>query len=474
MRTPLMRAMLALGIACSSLLAFGACSDSAHPSAPTAPGAVGDLALAAAGKPMHLTSQMVATQCIDGAQAGAGQPDTLQLWTCKGNESQTFTWMADGTIRAFGGTMCLDVFGNHGSDGDPVGLWMCHGGINQRWTATSNGEIRGVNGKCVDARAGSSANGTRIILWSCHGGDNQRWNTVADDATSTSGDGSTQLPRPFPASNPWNQDISAAPVDPGSSTLIASCGAGRVLHPDFGTVWNGAPNGIPYVVVHGTQAKVPVSFRYASESDPGPYPIPADAPIQGGPNATGDRHVIVIDADNWKAYELFGAYPQNGGASWTAASGAIFDLSTGALRPAGWTSADAAGLPIFPGLVRYDEAVVAGAIQHALRMSCDHTRNGYIYPARHAAGDGTSTSLPPMGMRVRLKASVDISHFSHTNQVILRALQHYGAFVADEGVGFMISGAPDSRWNDSDLHELQQITASDFEVVKMGTVTPYP
>jgi hypothetical protein len=223
--------------------------------------------------------------------------------------------------------------------------------------------------------------------------------------------------------------------------------------------------------VHGSQARVPVSFRYASESDPGPYPIPSNAPIQGGSAGTGDRHVIVVDWDDWKVYEMFSARPVDGGASWTAGSGAIFDFETGALRPAGWTSADAAGLPIFPGLVRYDEVKELGAIQHALRMSCDRTRNGYIAPARHAAGSGSSADLPPMGMRVRLKKSVDISRFSASNQVILRALQRYGAFVADNGVGFMISGAPDPRWSDSDLHNLQQITASDFEVVRMGAVT---
>jgi hypothetical protein len=260
-------------------------------------------------------------------------------------------------------------------------------------------------------------------------------------------------------------------VDPNSAALIASCGAGRVLHPDFGTVWSGAPNGIPFIVVHGSQARVPVSFRYASESDPGPYPIPPNAPIQGGTDGTGDRHVIVVDWDSWNVYEMFSARTADGGASWTAGSGALFDLETGALRPAGWTSADAAGLPILPGLVRYDEVAELGAIQHALRMSCNRTRNAYVAPARHAAASGSSADLPPMGMRVRLKKSVDISRFSASNQAILRALQRYGAFVADNGVGFMISGAPDPRWSDGDLHNLQQITASDFEVVKMGAVT---
>jgi hypothetical protein len=180
--------------------------------------------------------------------------------------------------------------------------------------------------------------------------------TSGGQPTTGSGGGSLAGRRPFPNDNPWNTDISGDTVDPKSSTLIASCG-NRNLHPDFGTVWDGAPNGIPYVVVHSSQARVPVTFDYSDESDPGPYPIPADAPIEGGSNSDGDRHVLVVDVDAWKLYELFDAHPQNVGASWHAGSGAVFDLGSNALRPAGWTSADAAGLPIFPGLVRYDEGV---------------------------------------------------------------------------------------------------------------------
>src|SRR6266851_4746986 len=186
--------------------------------------------------------------------------------------------------------------------------------------------------------------------------------------------------RLFPPDNPWNQDISGAPVDPNSAALIASIGLSTGLHPDFGTVWDGAPNGIPYVVVSGGQPWVPVSFDYADESDPGPYPIPPSAPIEGGPSSTGDRHVLVIDKDNGKLYEMFDAYPLAGG-GWHGGSGAIFDLNSNTLRPAGWTSADAAGLPIFPGLVRYDEAVVQGAINHALRFTVVHTRHAYVAPA---------------------------------------------------------------------------------------------
>jgi hypothetical protein len=288
------------------------------------------------------------------------------------------------------------------------------------------------------------------------------------------GSGSTGPRTVFPADNPWNTDISAEPVDPNSTTLLNSCGgAGRRVHPDFGTVWNGAPNGIPYVLVGASQAKVPVSFYYDDESDPGPYPIPASAPIEGGPNGTGDRHVIVVDTLNWRLYELFDARPVNAGASWTAGAGATWDLESNALRPAGWTSADAAGLPIFPGLVRYDEAVVKGAINHALRFTCPTTRRAYVHPARHWASSQTSASLPPMGMRVRLKGSVDISTYPAEVRVILTALKKYGMFLADNGSGMFISGAPDARWSDDNLATIHRLTNADFEVVRMGTiVTP--
>ena len=274
----------------------------------------------------------------------------------------------------------------------------------------------------------------------------------------------------FPADNAWNADISTQPVDTNSGTLIASCGASASLHPDFGTVYGGAPNGIPYVVVHGDQATVPVSFMYAAESDAGPYPIPAYAPIEGGAASSGDRHVLVVDADHWRLYELWAAYPATGGTSWSAGSGAIFNLGSDALRPAGWTSADAAGLPILPGLVRYDEVAIHHAITHALRFTCPSTQAGYIAPARHSAGVA-NTSLPPMGMRVRLKASVSISGYSANVQVILSALQRYGMFVADNGSAFYVSGAPDPRWDDDDLHTLSQLHGSDFEVVQMGTIS---
>ena len=215
---------------------------------------------------------------------------------------------------------------------------------------------------------------------------------------------------------------------------------------------------------------MPVTFEYDDESDPGPYPIPPNAPIEGGAGATGDRHVLVVDVDNWRLYELFDARPVGGGASWTAGSGAVFDLYSIALRPGGWTSADAAGLPIFPGLVRYDEAVTRGVIAHALRFTCPVTRRAYVDPARHFASSRTDPNLPPMGMRVRLKASVDISGFPPEVRVILTALKTYGMLLADNGGAFFVSGAPDPRWNDANIDTMKRLRGSDFEVVEMGPI----
>lgn len=276
--------------------------------------------------------------------------------------------------------------------------------------------------------------------------------------------------RLFPLDNSWNQDVSAAAVDPNSNALLASIGLSTGLHPDFGTVWEGAPIGIPYIVVGGNQPKVPVTFEYASESDPGPYPIPASAPIEGGPDSSGDRHVLIVDKDNWILYELYSAYPNKTFTAWTAGSGAIFDLNSNSLRPAGWTSADAAGLPILPGLVRYDEVFEQGEINHALRFTAARTRRGYVAPARHFASSLIDTNLPPMGMRVRLKASFNESPYSQPVQVILRALKRYGMILADNGSNWYISGAPDSRWDDDMLRTLRNVKGSDFEVVEMGEV----
>lgn len=274
--------------------------------------------------------------------------------------------------------------------------------------------------------------------------------------------------RIFPADDPWNRDISKLPVDPASDALIRSIGPEKPLHPDFGADNQGRPSGIPFVVVPGPQPKVPVRFEYHDESDPGPYPIPDNAPIEGGPDGMGDRHILVVDRDHWVLYELFGAHKDASG--WRAGSGAIFDLKTNTRRPAGWTSADAAGLPILPGLVRYDEVMERKAIHHALRFTCRVTRQAYVAPATHFASRSTDTKLPPMGMRVRLKSSVPIDRFPPAARVVLTALKKFGMLLADNGSDWFVSGTPDPRWDDEVLGTLKRIKGRDFEVVKMGPI----
>jgi len=260
----------------------------------------------------------------------------------------------------------------------------------------------------------------------------------------------------FPSDNVWNKDITSLPVRSDSAALLNAIGLATGLHPDFSNVGG---YGIPFNVVDPTTPTYTVSFYYADESDPGPYPVPNTPLIEGG----SDRHLLSWDTTGCYLYEIFDAAKV--GSSWTGGSGAIWDLRSNALRPDGWTSADAAGLPILPGLVRYDE-VAAGAILHALRFTAPYTARAYIYPARHQAGCTTnSRCLPPMGLRVRLKASVDLSRFSAANRVILNALKRYGLLLADNGSAWYITGVPDTRWNDDDLHLLNGVTGSDFEAV---------
>jgi hypothetical protein len=277
----------------------------------------------------------------------------------------------------------------------------------------------------------------------------------------------------FPPDNPWNVDISNLPVHANSANYVASIGTGLSLHPDFGTVYGGEPWGIPFDVVPGTQAKVAITFvAYPTESDPGPYPMPPDCPIEGGSQLsnTGDRHALVIDKDHHLLYELDNAFLNSDG-SWTADGGAMFNLDSNALRPAGWTSADAAGLPIFAGLARYDE-VAAGAIRHAIRFAVTNSQKAYIYPARHDASSNTSTSLPPMGLRFRLKASFDTSGLTPQALIVATTLKRYGMMVADNGGNWFIGGAPDPGWNDADINNLKSIHGSDFEVVDTSMMDP--
>jgi hypothetical protein len=268
----------------------------------------------------------------------------------------------------------------------------------------------------------------------------------------------------FPATNPWNQRVDSLPVAPNSAAIIASIGAGTGLHPDFGSgTWDGGPIGIPYDLVPAKQKKVRVAFDYADESDSGPYPIPAKPKIEHG----GDRHVLIVDTGACRLYELYDA--RKTGGRWRAGSGAVWNLRSNALRPAGWTSADAAGLPILPGLARYDE-VAAGEIDHALRFTVERTRRAYVYPARHSASDATDPSLPPMGLRLRLKAGFDTRGFPRQARAILEALKRYGMMVADNGSDWYVSGAPDPRWSNDDLRALGRVKGSDFEVVSPAAI----
>lgn len=275
----------------------------------------------------------------------------------------------------------------------------------------------------------------------------------------------------LPADNIWNTRVDDLPVHAQSSSWVTTIGASKSFHPDFGSgEWppgSGAPIGIPYIEVNGAP-KVSVSFGYASESDPGPYPIPANAPIEGGPNSGGDRHVLVVDRSDCTLYELFDAHPQSDG-SWTAGSGAIFDLTSNDLRPSGWTSADAAGLPILPGLIRYDE-VAAGEITHAIRFTAPQTQQAFVWPATHFASSLTGAEYPPMGARFRLRADFDLGGYHPDVQVILRGMQRYGLVLADNGSSWFLSGAPDERWDNAVLRELKELQGSDFEAIDVSSL----
>jgi hypothetical protein len=308
-----------------------------------------------------------------------------------------------------------------------------------------------------------------VLVWAggCGNGSNGGGGGGGSGGGGSSGGGggapglSAACPTVFPSTNAWNTDISAAEIDPMSAQYIASIGAATGLHHDFDAIGDG----IPYIAVPKDQKPVAVNFvDYPDESDPGPYPIPDGAPVENG----GDHHVLVVDGGNCKLYELYGATKTASG--WDASNGAVWDLTSNAGRMPGWTSADAAGLPIFPGLVRYDE-VMAGEIKHALRFTVVNSQKGYVAPATHFASSKTDPSLPPMGLRVRLKASVDISTYPASVQVILKAMKQYGMIVADNGSNWYVSGEPDTRWVDDDLAKISKIKGSDFEVVKHGPIT---
>jgi hypothetical protein len=269
--------------------------------------------------------------------------------------------------------------------------------------------------------------------------------------------------RIFPPGNHWNQRVDGLPAAGNSDAVIRSIGVGDNVHADFGSGrYEGSRIGIPYTTVRRGQRRVPVSFEYADESDRGPYPIPRDAPIEGGRGSDGDRHALILDRDRCTLYELFALYPTESG--WRAGSGAIFDLRSNKLRPAGWTSADAAGLPILPGLARWEE-VAKGRIDHALRFTVQSTRRAYVWPARHFASDKTDPDLPPMGLRFRLKRSYPIAGFPRQARIVLQALKDYGMILADNGSNWYVSGAPHPKWSNDQLHTLHRVPGSAFEVV---------
>lgn len=298
--------------------------------------------------------------------------------------------------------------------------------------------------------------------------------TVAASAGGVAGHPLPAAPhcRVFPRDNPWNQRVDELPVHRRSKAMVESVGLDGTLHPDFGSGrWDGGPIGIPFTTVGGGQKNVPVRFVYLEESDPGPYPIPADAPIEGGPGSDGDRHVIVVDRAECLLYEMVDAHSRNGGTSWRAGSGAVWDLNLNRLRPRNWTSADAAGLPILPGLVRFSE-VRKGGIDHALRFTVSRTRRAFVYPARHFASSLTDRKIPAMGQRFRLEKSFDVSDFPLQARVVLRALKQYGMIVADNGSDWFVSGSPSEHWNNDALHTLGRVSGRHFEVVKAGTLRP--
>lgn len=305
---------------------------------------------------------------------------------------------------------------------------------------------------------------------------------ASTSSTSTREPAEPRAPRPaaslggcpnLPHDDIWHADVSKLPRHRRSAEYVASIGAQRSVKADFGSgLWEGEPIGIPITYVDRNQRPVPVTFDYDSESDKGPFPIPTHAIVEGGPGSSGDRHVLVVDKSSCRLHELWDAHSRPGG-SWHAGSGAVFDLRSSRLRPKSWTSADAAGLPIAPGLVRYEE-VAAGRIDHAIRVTVPKSQNAYLWPARHAASSSTDKSLPPMGLRLRLKASVELSHLPAQARVVAEAMKTFGVVVADNGSAWYLSGAPDPRWHNDALSALSSLHGGDFEAVETSSLMTTP
>jgi hypothetical protein len=411
---------------------------------------------------------VITVEAVSAADASATASSEVTLW----NATPMVSGVSPTTFAA--GAYTLTITGSKFVGGAQV----MFGGSALTTTYISSTQLTGkgseptagIYGVSVsNPNPGSSTSGAINVTVTSSSGGNPPPSTCS--AVSLGQGGSLNGFLPFPADNAWNQNIANAPVDPNSAAIINFIGANDPLHPDFGSgEYNGSSIGIPYVVVDSQQTPVAINFTaYGDESDPGPMPVPANAPIEGYPNpGSGDRHVLVVDNSTCWLYELYSSYPQTDG-SWNVASAAVWDLLADEQRPLTWTSADAAGLSIFAGLARYDE-VASGEIKHALRFTLQNSRAAFVPPASHWAATSTNANAAPMGMRLRLQASFDVSKFSAANQVILKALQQYGMIMADNGSNMYISGAPDERWNNDDLHGLDQVTASDFEVVQMSPI----
>jgi hypothetical protein len=388
-------------------------------------------------------------------------------------------------LASLGCTGEIGADGGDGTGGGGPGIFGSGAGANGAGIGSGNGAGSGASngagsgagngagsgaGSGYGNGAGGSANGA--------GGSGSDAGGAGSGQSSSTGSGPGGMPMLgnctiFPSDNAWNTPVDGYPLHPNSDDFIDTIGRNDTLHPDFGTEWEGAPIGIPYVLVAGSQPDVPIDFvAYADESDPGPYPVPGGAPIEGGASGDGDRHVLVIDTDACVLYELYRAFPQGGG-SWEADCGATWDLTINDTRPPEWTSADAAGLPIFPGLVRRDEVVQNGVIDHALRFTVSQSQAGFIAPASHYASSSSDPDRAPMGLRLRMKASYDCSGYSSEVQVICTALKKYGMIVADNGSDWYISGAPDPAWDDDALGDMGDIPGDAFEVVDTGPIQTY-
>src|SRR5271156_5623455 len=403
------------------------------------------------------------------ANAGASGTSDITLWNAK----PVLSSVSPTTFTA--GAYTLTLTGSQFASGAQVlfgGAAVTTSYVSTtKLTATGSAPSAGIFAVSVsNPNPGSSKSGAINVTVTSQSGGNPP-PPSACSVMSVGQGGSLNGFLPFPADNLWNQNIANAPVDPNSAAIINFIGAGDPVHPDFGSgEYNGSSIGIPYLVGDSSQPPVVINFTaYGDESDPGPMPVPASAPIEGYPNpGSGDRHVLVLDNSSCWLYELYSSYPQSDG-SWNADSAAVWDLLGDEQRPLTWTSADAAGLSVFAGLARYDE-VASGAIKHALRFTLQNSRAAFVPPASHWAATTSNANAAPMGLRMRLKSSFDISGFSTANQVILTALKQYGMIMADNGSNMYISGAPDDRWDNDDLHNLGQITAADFEVVQMNPI----